>query len=155
MMAVEPSPDPTDEHTDALRRQVEEMVTEALRANQDPDVRNLPAARPQQEPAPEPQPAPRTDRNAKATLVSGVLTSLCTLIAGSFIFFKSDPAPPAPAPVTNCQQQQIDALKNQRENPGILFRYNGPSEEQCNLNRITEQERERLKDTPPQGRPPN
>jgi hypothetical protein len=44
---------------------------------------------------------------------------------------------------TNCAIQQRDVVDNVRQNPGIVVRYDGPSEEQCHLNAVADQERTR------------
>ncbi|PKV79838.1 hypothetical protein [Nocardia fluminea] len=148
-MPVEPSPDPT-EVTDALRRQVQEWVRDSIRAQQDPDARQLPAPLSPEEVTPRPAPPTSADKRITytAAAISGALGLIGSILGALLVMLADDPAPPTPAPVTNCQQQQDETLRIQRDNPAIILRYSGPSEEQCNLNYTAEQERGRINGKP-------
>ncbi|PYE14048.1 hypothetical protein DFR67_114147 [Williamsia limnetica] len=47
-----------------------------------------------------------------------------------------------PAQITNCAQQQKDAVQNQKENPNIKYEFTGESDKQCHLTQIVEQVKE-------------
>jgi hypothetical protein len=84
--------------------------------------------------------ASRLDRAGTVALIAAVSSILVAVISGVFLLAsKESPAPPPPVVVTNCPEQQQGAIDRVKENPGLVPRYSGPSDEQCHLNDLVNQ----------------